>query len=67
MSFEPKKMAVLRILQILEKYRKHFYECCDEFHACEHVCPAKLPLTDLMSYMNMEMKKAGETGGKKDV
>lgn len=53
--------------QILEEYRKHFYECCDEFHACEHVCPAKLPLTDLMSYMNMEMKKAGETGGKKDV
>ena len=48
---------------MLRKYRNHFYECCDEFHACEHVCPAKLPLTRLMAHMNRQMKQAEEMGG----
>ena len=39
---------------LLTQYREHFYQCCDEFRACEHVCPAELPLTQMMAYMNRE-------------
>ena len=41
---------------LLTQYREHFYQCCDEFRACEHVCPAELPLTQMMAYMNREME-----------
>lgn len=43
---------------MLKKYRRYVYEGCDEFHACDHVCPVKLPLAQLMAHMNAQIKKA---------
>lgn len=51
---------------LFDRYREHFYLCCEEFRACEHVCPAELPLTQMMAYMNREMETAEQMGGRKD-
>lgn len=45
--------------KMMEKYKKHFFDGCDKFNACEHVCPAGLPLTKLMAHMNSELEIYG--------
>ncbi len=41
--------------EMIEAYAKHFYHGCGEFNACEHYCPANLPITELMAHMNRKL------------
>lgn len=45
-------------LPLLERYREHIYKGCEGFNACEHVCPAKIPVTELMAHMNFIMERS---------
>ncbi len=38
--------------ELIKAYSEHFFHGCDEFNACEHYCPAHLPVTELMAHMN---------------
>ncbi|KIR01862.1 Succinate dehydrogenase iron-sulfur protein [Lachnospiraceae bacterium TWA4] len=43
--------------KLMKDYEEHFYNGCDYYYACEHVCPVNLPIGELIVHRNKELKK----------